>query len=38
MGSAWAPGIISAYDEGNDNVADDRKAVRDVVTLGSASL
>lgn len=29
--------IILVYDEGNDNVADDRKAVRDVLTVGSAS-
>lgn len=39
VGSAQAPGIILVYDEGNDNVADDRKAcaVRDVLTVGSAS-
>ena len=31
--------LVLVYDEGNDNVADDRKAcaVRDVLTVGSAS-
>ena len=37
VGSAQAPGIILVYDEGNGNIADDRKAVRDVLTVGSAS-
>lgn len=37
VGSAQAPGIILVYDEGNDNVADGRKAVRDVLTIGWAS-
>ena len=36
VGSTQAPGIL-VYDEGNDNVEDDRKAVRDVLTVGSAS-